>query len=340
MQNPALATTEHPPSQRPRRRADGRGARRTSRSRSPGSAAATTMTVPVPGDAAAVRVVPDRRVGTGAGRRRPQDPQGRDDRAPSTSSSLESRAAESTPAGPEIPYHQVEIGPRKPLPFTRRTIEVDAAQAGRRRRGRTGRAGGHRRRRLLGGLPVPRSHGHAHGAGRAARRAPVAAVARHARRGPRRRRHHRRAVRQGAPGARPRTTRSSTHPGPSASSAGRPPRPCASTTDARTTVKDAARPGRCPCRRWPTSSSSAAARSRRGSCRRTPWPPRPGRRGPRRARSSAPAPCRRRRRPTPPRRSSPRRAGVAPISLAGFASALSAGRRTARGNPGAVAHAR
>ena len=36
---------------------------------------------------------------------------------------LESRAAES-PAGPEIPYYQVEIGKRKPLPFTRRTIDV------------------------------------------------------------------------------------------------------------------------------------------------------------------------------------------------------------------------
>jgi len=36
---------------------------------------------------------------------------------------LESRAAESV-AGPEIPYYQVEIGKRKPLPFTRRTIDA------------------------------------------------------------------------------------------------------------------------------------------------------------------------------------------------------------------------
>jgi hypothetical protein len=37
---------------------------------------------------------------------------------------LESRAAESV-GGPEIPYYQVEIGTRKPLPFTRRTIDVN-----------------------------------------------------------------------------------------------------------------------------------------------------------------------------------------------------------------------
>ena len=37
---------------------------------------------------------------------------------------LESRAAESA-AGPEIPYYQVEIGLRKPLPFTRRAADVN-----------------------------------------------------------------------------------------------------------------------------------------------------------------------------------------------------------------------
>jgi hypothetical protein len=36
---------------------------------------------------------------------------------------LEARAAESV-AGPEIPYYQVEIGKRKPLPFTRRTVDA------------------------------------------------------------------------------------------------------------------------------------------------------------------------------------------------------------------------
>ena len=36
---------------------------------------------------------------------------------------LVARAVES-PGGPEIPYHQVEIGPRKPLPFTRRAIDA------------------------------------------------------------------------------------------------------------------------------------------------------------------------------------------------------------------------
>ena len=36
---------------------------------------------------------------------------------------LVSRADES-PGGPEIPYYQVEIGPRKPLPFTRRAVDA------------------------------------------------------------------------------------------------------------------------------------------------------------------------------------------------------------------------
>ena len=201
MQNPALATTEHPPT----------SALGVAPMGEELDDVAITIAwersgddddLPVRGDAAAVRVVPGRRVGTGAGRRRPQDPQGQGDRGAQRAEPGVARRGVDA-GGPEIPYHQVEIGPRKPLPFTRRTIEVDALQAGGRRRGRTGRAGGHRRRRLLGGLPVPRSHRHAHGAGRAARRAPVAAAARHARRGPRRRRHHRRAVGQGAPGARP-----------------------------------------------------------------------------------------------------------------------------------------
>ncbi|WP_367280534.1 DUF6603 domain-containing protein, partial [Ramlibacter sp.] len=34
--------------------------------------------------------------------------------------------ANPSPGGPEIPYHQVEIGKRKPLPFTRRTVEINS----------------------------------------------------------------------------------------------------------------------------------------------------------------------------------------------------------------------
>lgn len=38
-------------------------------------------------------------------------------------------SAAPSPGGPEIPYHQVEIGKRKPLPFTRRAIEINQQKA-------------------------------------------------------------------------------------------------------------------------------------------------------------------------------------------------------------------
>ena len=38
-------------------------------------------------------------------------------------------AATPTAGGPEIPYHQVEIGKRKPLPFTRRAVDINGQRA-------------------------------------------------------------------------------------------------------------------------------------------------------------------------------------------------------------------